>query len=100
MEKLEIYDEDTLNEIELKRQNNIIRNWEFLKLCGKNVSAKKGGFHFLSYSCLFTFPGAHCVPLSWYPKGKLVFHLHLMSLGGDDFTHSYWGMVSLVRAAV
>ena len=37
MEKLEIYDEDTLNEFELKRQNNIIRNYEFFKLCGKNV---------------------------------------------------------------
>ena len=37
MEKLEIYDEDTLNELELKRQNNIIRNYEFFKLCGKNV---------------------------------------------------------------
>ena len=36
MEKLEIYDEDTLNEFELKRQNNIIRNYEFFKLCGKN----------------------------------------------------------------
>ena len=35
MEKLEIYDEDTLNEFELKRQNNIIRNYEFFKLCGK-----------------------------------------------------------------
>jgi hypothetical protein len=33
MEKLEIYDEDTLNEFELKRQNNIIRNYEFFKLC-------------------------------------------------------------------
>ena len=38
MEKLEIYDEDTLNEFELKRQNNIIRNYEFFKLCGKNVN--------------------------------------------------------------
>ena len=37
MEKLEIYDEDTLNEFELRRQNNIIRNYEFFKLCGKNV---------------------------------------------------------------
>ena len=37
MEKLEIYDEDTLNEFELKRQNNIIRNYEFFKLCGKIV---------------------------------------------------------------
>ena len=38
MENLEIYDEDTLNEFELKRQNNIIRNYEFFKLCGKNVN--------------------------------------------------------------
>ena len=37
MEKLEIYDEDTLNEFELKRQNNIIRNYEFMRACGKNV---------------------------------------------------------------
>ena len=37
MEKLEIYDEDTLNEFELKRQNNIIRNYEFMRACGKDV---------------------------------------------------------------
>ena len=37
MEKLEIYDEDTLNEFEQNRQNNIIRNWEFMRLCGKNL---------------------------------------------------------------
>ena len=37
MEKLEIYDEDTLNDFELNRQNNIIRNWEFMRACGKNL---------------------------------------------------------------
>ena len=27
-------------------------------------------------SCIFTFPGAHCVPKSWYPMGKPMFHSH------------------------
>ena len=51
MEKLEIYDEDTLNEFELKRQNNIIRNYEFFKLCGKNV-------HYLVLLPCLLVPGA------------------------------------------
>ena len=30
--KMEIYDEDTLNEFELQRQKNIIKNYEFMKV--------------------------------------------------------------------
>ena len=33
---MEIYDEDTLNEFELQRQKNIIKNYEFMKACGKD----------------------------------------------------------------
>ena len=32
---VEIYDEDTLTEFELNRQRNIIKNYEFMKACGK-----------------------------------------------------------------
>ena len=34
---MEIYDEDTLNEFELQRQKNIIKNYEFMKACGLPV---------------------------------------------------------------
>ena len=44
MDKLEIYDEDTLNEFELNRQNNIIRNYEFM-ICGKNCYILSKGKH-------------------------------------------------------
>ena len=30
---MEIYDEDTLNPFELDRQKNIIKNYEFMKVC-------------------------------------------------------------------
>ena len=33
---VEIYDEDTLTEFELNRQRNIIKNFEFMKACGKS----------------------------------------------------------------
>ena len=32
---MEIYDWDTLTPFELNRQKNIIRNYEFMKACGK-----------------------------------------------------------------
>ena len=32
---VEIYDEETLTEFELNRQRNIIKNYEFMKACGK-----------------------------------------------------------------
>ena len=34
---MEIYDEDTLNPFELQRQKNIIKNYEFMKACGKEI---------------------------------------------------------------
>ena len=32
---MEIYDEEGLSPYELKRQKNIIQNYEFMKSCGK-----------------------------------------------------------------
>eukprot|EP00794_Sanderia_malayensis_P019464 gene19464-21387_t len=37
MKYMEIYDEDTLTEYEMKRQRNIISNYEFMKSCGLPV---------------------------------------------------------------